>query len=173
MELSTLDFSELTSKFDSSLNTEGLALPLFDVKKERWANVRHSKVEDLASVFSANPNIAYLFEDPKLKGDSLVLLRKSNFESLINVLEDLKSGQVGIQFSTKELEIQLSLLKNLVREKLEPAENNSIQEVLKLISISFSKITSKLFVFSQGKKSEPTPLTSEELEMLGDDEDDQ
>jgi hypothetical protein len=147
-------------------------IPEFEYQKERWAKVRLNKVEALAHTFTDSPNLALVFEDSKLKGDPLVLLRKQNFEFLLNVLQDLRAGQAGLQVSAEEVNIQLSLLQRLVSEKLAREEATPIQDVLKLLSLSFSKISSKLVVFSKGKKSEPRPLSDDELELLAEEEED-
>lgn len=143
--------------------------PRFNYSQGRWATTRNSNVEDIASQWSNDPFHAVVFNDPKLHGDELVLLRKEMLDRALTPLYELSRGRAAVRLDVEIVGASLKALKHSISALAKAiSENELSSEIanaalanLEALEVQVSRISATVVM------SKPTQV---ELPALSDDE---
>lgn len=152
----------------SNYKGQEINAPKLIYKKDKWANIGRRGIADVATAWQGNENLVKIIDDSKLKGDSLVMLKKSTFETMQKLLTDLQEGQIGLEYNIETVMRQISILVEVAKLQ---KPNDALGEVIKSLEHMTTRISTKFVVANSPRKIEPPKFSEEELQSVDDLED--
>jgi len=141
--------------------------------------VREVNTEEMARQFAENPQLVTVLEDPKLRKNPLVVMRKEQLDQMLNLLRDLVAGHVGIEHDLTAVSSANELLSLIANEEgmlpggmaseSHPKLAHAIRVVL---STTHSILKHRFISIAQKAAEDPFVLTSDEKAALSDSESD-
>ena len=161
------DLSNLTD-IQSFKGTIPISEPKLEYNKQRWATFREENTDSIAEMYSKNPNLVKILDDRKLAHVPLVVMRKEHLDRLINLLRDIKAGQVGIEHEltavreVSELVAMLAEEEGLLADTPPSSEHPKLTRALRVIVSTYRAVAKRSFIFTAQSKMQKLPTLSEE-----------
>jgi hypothetical protein len=146
-----------------------LAFTNLKIEQDKWATLRSLNVEEIANVWNDAPTKVKILSDNKLGDQKLAILSKDTFEGMYRVIEDLQSGQMGLAIGIRTVGEHLGILRDLLSQKIDEKDLTELAPLKKLSELAFNvvaEIQSKVIVFGNKTKLEPSPLSEDEAKEL-------
>ena len=154
----------LTVNPTQSIEIKGnFSVPSFNYMQDRWSTTREKNVVEMAQMWAETPNCVLVLTDPKLVENSLVILRREEFESIVKLLQDVLSGEIQIKMDVQTLLDATAILKNRMFEQGLDSKDQILDNAIQIISRMQGRVTSSLNFLAPARSIEPTPLSEEEL----------
>ncbi len=160
------------------------SIPVVNYEPSRWATARTKNVEEIAKSWTDNPSLAYVFNDSKLRGDELVLLRKELVDKIVTPLVELSRGHAAICVDIDTIDASVESLKHTLNSLVSCLDPNAqtvgeaaraALATVKAIEAQVKKLSSSLVV-SDPSATGIAPLDEDERafakELLAEEESD-
>lgn len=148
-------------------------IPDFAYRKARWATVREVNTEEMARQFADNPQLVTVLEDPKLRKNPLVVMRKEQLDQMLNLLRDLVAGHVGIEHDLTAVSSANELLSLIANEEgmlpggLASESHLKLAHAIHLVLSTTRSVLQRRFVSVAHKAADdPFVLTPDEKEAI-------
>lgn len=177
-EFAKLEMDESsTDRFRKLLSFQDQAPRPFNVPKlgyefDRWSTTSRTNVENMRQRWANNPNLAVVLEDPKLKDQELVILRREVLEKMQKLLLDLQDGRAGVAFDVDLMFKVAAAFESILEEKRKNGEIKCDEPLYALgeAVCSFAgKIRSQFFVMAKQDEQKFSQVL-EDLPPLGEGE---
>lgn len=142
--------------------------PTFHWEQGKWATSRGQNVEAIAEAWKTCPNLVRVFTDRKFGSDSMVMLRKKDFESTLKVLHDVQHGEIMLRTNFEALFDHVRMVTVLFEQthKQVTKEEEPMALAIKALTRITGQIQSVFHYVADPKSIEPSPLSAEEEEEL-------
>lgn len=138
--------------------------PQFNYEQNKWATTRELNVEEISRHWEKDINLVRVLSDRKLGANSLVMLRKDQFEKIVKVLEDLLNGEAVIRANLSAVFSSIKVIEKLVEEQ-GPEDTALYRAVHSLMEIC-GTVNSVVEFSNPPRKVRPSKLTAQEAEEL-------
>jgi hypothetical protein len=154
----------LSTNIPKSIEIKGnFNIPTFNYVQDRWATTREKNVIEISEAWSQDPNRVLVLTDPKFGENSMVILKKDLFETVLKLLMDVLSGEVQIQTDVQTLLDAITILKSRVAEQGLDTKDLILGNAIQIISRLQGKVTSSLNFIAPTRPIEPPSLSEEEI----------
>lgn len=146
--------------------TQSHDVPRFTYDHSRWATARMLNVEYIADRWKADPQLAMVLEDPKLRGCELVVLRRDALERMQKIIHDLVSGEADVQHDLKSLVNALVLIETVVKDHKLDEKDEVLRQSLQMASHVLSQPHTTIRFRNSPKPLELTMSPDEEESLI-------
>jgi len=146
-------------------------IPRFDYMPGRWATLRSKNVEQMASVWSTDPERVFVLNDRKLAERELVVLCKEMFDQILTPLRELSAGRAALKVDINIIASNVSALKHvleLLKSTIEGNEETSAHKAVEAalnnidaIQVQITKLDASIVL--------PNPIETPDAELDGDE----
>lgn len=140
--------------------------PNLEYSKQRWATFREENTDAIAELYAKNPNLVKVLDDRKLSHVPLVIMRKEHLDKLINMLRDIKAGQIGIEHEltamreVSELLAMLAKDEGLLADTPPQTDHPNLTRALRVFVSTYRAVAKRSFVFTAQSKKQSLPMFS-------------
>lgn len=143
--------------------TGDFSIPTFHYSQERWSTTREKNVSQMVEIWCQDPNRVLVLTDPKFGENSIVILKKELFETVLKLLKDVLSGEVQIKTDVQTLLDAIAILKDRVSERGLDTKDQILGNAIQIISRVQGKVTSSLNFVAPVRPIKPTTLSEDEI----------
>lgn len=142
--------------------------PTFFWKQDKWSTTRNKNVEAIAHEWKACPGLVRVFTDRKFGRDSMVMLRKKDFEHTLKVLHDVQHGEVMLRTNLETLFDHVKMVTILFEQthKTVSKDEEPMALAIKALTRITGQIQSVFHYVADPKPIGPAALSSDEEEQL-------
>lgn len=145
-------------------NLEQLNLAYHD--RDRWPEVRSWNLNQVKKLWEEEPNRVQVIKDPRLGDTSLLLMRKDQFERILNLIKDIEAGQASISHNLDLAITQIECVEHGVSKH----DSELAKKAVKVLKGLVANISSKIHITKGPGKVELSELSPEEKEAAIEDD---
>ena len=138
-------------------------IPACTFHQDKWATLRTQNIEEVAEFWKDNPRCVRVLTDRKFGTNSMVMMRKDLFESMLNTLKDLTSGEAVIKTNLDAVIDGIKLIEKLISPT---KEEDALVLAVKQLTRCTATISTVIEHSAPKRRVKPSVMTEEELAEL-------
>jgi len=135
--------------------------------RDRWPEVRGWNLNQVKKMWDEDPARVQVIKDPRLGETTLLMMRKDQFERILNLIKDIEAGQASISHN---LDLAITQIE-CVELGVSKHDTDLAQKAVKVLKGLVANITSKIQITKGPGEVKLSALSPEEKEAAIEDDD--